>query len=250
MKIITSIHNEEIKLVAALKNGKDRDEQGRFVAEGLRVISTFVQAGWKPTMLYATDKTMPQAQELGNQSNITLVSLEVMEKMSQAATPSQLLAIFRIPVAPDITHLNAGLVLANLSDPGNVGTLMRTAAAMNVPSIVMVEGVDPWHPKVVQASAGTIALLNVFQLSWDELIAQKRELKLYALTVSGGNKPEDINPTNALLVVGNEAHGLPSQWIAQCDDAITIPMPGNTESLNAAVAGSIAMYELFRLIGH
>jgi len=246
MKVITSIHNEEVKLVAALKNSKDRDDQGRFIAEGSRVITTFIESGWKPTMLYATDKMMPQAEKLAAQSQITLVSLEVIKKMSQATTPSELLAIFRIPINPDMASIQSGLVLANLSDPGNVGTLMRTCAAMNVQSVVMVEGVDPWHPKVIQASAGTIALLKIFQLSWEQLIASKGDLKLYALTVTNGKKPQDISACNALLVVGNEAHGLPEQWVAQCDDAITIPMPGNTESLNAAIAGSIAMYEMFK----
>lgn len=245
MKTIISIHNEEVKAVAALKNSKDRDDQGRFVAEGLRVISTFMQAGWKPTMLYSTEKMMEHAQKLTAESNITLVSPEVIKKISQATTPSELLAIFRIPVSPDMSTLASGLVMAHLADPGNVGTLMRTCAAMNVQSVVMVEGVDPWHPKVIQASAGTIALLKIFQISWQELVANKGALKLYALTVTGGKEPKNIDTAQALIVVGNEAHGLPAEWIAQCDGAITIPMPGNTESLNAAVAGSIALYELF-----
>ena len=246
MKVITSIANEEVKLIAALKNSKDRDDQGRFIAEGSRVVATFIEAGWKPTILYVTEKMMPQAEKCATQSQITLVSFEVMKKMSQATTPSELLAIFPIPINPDMASIQSGLVLANLSDPGNVGTLMRTCAAMNVHSVVMVEGVDPWHPKVIQASAGTIALLKVFQLSWEQLIATKGDRKLYALTVTNGKKPQEIDATKALLVVGNEAHGLPEQWVAQCDDAITIPMPGNTESLNAAIAGSIAMYELFK----
>lgn len=245
MKTITSIGNEEVKSVAALKNGKDRDGQGRFIAEGLRVISTFIAAGWKPTMLYATDAMIEKAQEMVVPSSITLVSREVMKKMSQASTPSELLAIFRIPPTPEPAQLSSGLVMAQLSDPGNVGTLMRMCAAMNVRTVVMVEGVDPWHPKVIQSSAGTIAYLTIFQWSWQELVAYKGAHKLYALTVSGGKDPKTIHEKNALMIVGNEAHGLPEQWIAECDTSVTIPMPGNTESLNAAIAGSIALYQVF-----
>jgi TrmH family RNA methyltransferase len=169
-----------------------------------------------------------------------------MQKISHATTSSGLLAVFTIPDKPSLASIKPGLVLANLSDPGNAGTLMRTCAAMNVQCVVMVEGVDPWHPKVIQATAGTIAQLKIFQCTWQELVANKNNLTLHALTVSGGKAPEVIQANNALLVVGNEAHGLPEQWIADCDDAITIPMPGNTESLNAAVAGSIALYLTFK----
>lgn len=245
MRTVVSAQNAEIKAVVALKNSKDRYEQGRFIAEGQRVISTFIQSGWAPLALYATEKMCAIAQQLVGPSRVTVVPVTLIKKMSHATTPSELLAVFAIPPKPAISLLQRGLVLAQLSDPGNVGTLMRTCAAMNVQCIVLVEGVDPWHPKVVQATAGTSAMLTIFQLSWAELIAHKGDLKLYALTVSGGEKPDTVKADSALLVVGNEAHGLPNQWRADCDGAITIPMPGNAESLNAAVAGSIAVYELF-----
>jgi len=245
MKNITSVHNEEIKSVAALKNTKDRDDQGRFIAEGERVITTFVESGWKITTLYAIQELADRAEKLAHISSIRIVTSDVLKKMSQTITPSGLLAVFRIPISPDTSTISSGLVLANLSDPGNVGTLMRTCAAMNVKTLVLVDGVDAWHPKVIQASAGTIAQLTIFQLTWQELIQHKGTNKLHALVVSGGKEPKDITKSNALLVVGNEAHGLPKEWVADCDDAITIPMPGNTESLNAAIAGSIALYEIF-----
>lgn len=246
MKNITSLHNEEVKSVAALKNSNDRYEQGRFVAEGERVISTFVEAGWKITTLYAIEALADRAEKLAHISSIRIVTPELLKKMSQTVTPSGLLAVFRIPIDPDINTLSAGLVLAHISDPGNAGTLMRTAAAMNIKTLVVVDGVDAWHPKVIQASAGAIAYLTIFQCTWQELIKYKGNNKLHALIVSGGKEPNNIDKNNALLVVGNEAHGLPAEWIADCDDTITIPMPGKTESLNAAIAGSIALYQVFK----
>jgi RNA methyltransferase, TrmH family len=123
-----------------------------------------------------------------------------------------------------------------------MGTLIRSCAAMNYKTVVCIKGTDPWSPKVVQASAGTIGMVNIFQVTWDELIQNKQNLNLCALVVSGGNKPQDIDLSNTLLVVGSEAHGIPDEWLGQCEQKLTLPMPGKTESLNAAVAGSIALY--------
>lgn len=132
-----------------------------------------------------------------------------------------------------------------MSDPGNVGTLIRTAAAMNFKTIICVDSVDPYSPKVVQASAGTIGCINLMQLTWDEIIEKKADIPLVALIVSGGKSVSDIS-AHSLLVVGSEAHGIWEQWLLDCDEKVTIAMPGKTESLNAAVAGSIAMYLLIQ----
>ena len=168
-----------------------------------------------------------------------------MKKMSTVATPSGFLGLFEIPAPPAPQQLTAGLVLAQISDPGNMGTLIRTAIACGVTSIVIVEGVDPWSAKVIQSSAGTISWIHVFEFDWQTLIDHKKDLQLCALVVSEGIMPTELNPTKSLLVVGNEAHGIPSQWQQHCDQLVTLPMPGKTESLNAAIAGSIALYWTF-----
>ena len=109
---------------------------------------------------------------------------------------------------------------------------------------MIIEGVDPYSPKVVQASTGTIGMISLFQWSWQELLKNKGNLSLIALAVSGGKSPSEVTADNTLLVIGSEAHGIPKEWIEKCDDTLTLPMPGATESLNAAVAGSIALYVL------
>lgn len=242
MKTITSLQNPEIKAVAALSEAKERKRQKRFIAEGLRTCSTLLNSQCNLVQLYATESMVESIAHLVHEDDITIVSEKVFSKMSQVTTPSGILAVFEIPQPPALDTLKQGLVLARLSDPGNVGTLIRSCAAFNIDSVVMVEGVDPWSPKVVQSSAGTIGNVTIFQLSWDQLIAQKTPLTLCALVVSGGKKPQEIDLSNALLVVGNEAEGIPDQWIQQCALKVSLPMPGNAESLNAAVAGSIALY--------
>lgn len=239
IRTITSIQNPEIKDVAKLADAKDRKTQQRFIAEGFRTIATFLQNNKLPMQLYVTPKMQEQAEQLT--LDFTLVSEPVMAKMSQASTPSGILGVFPIPKQPDPRKLGEGIVLAQLTDPGNIGTLIRTCAALGRYSVVAIETADVWSPKVIQASAGTIAAMDIFTLSWEELLKHKRTMNLVGLVASGG-QPLAKKIPNSLLVIGSEAHGIPAHWVDTCDLAVTLPMPGEVESLNAAVAGSIGMY--------
>lgn len=245
IRTITSTSNEEVKEIAKLGSTKERATQGRFIAEGTRICTTLIHAGLKPEQIYVIDEDhAQQVRPIVSEKKITLVSAHVMEKMSQAVTPSGVLGVFPIPSKPAVTNMSSGLVLAKIADPGNLGTLMRTAAAMNKRTVVLVSSVDPYSPKVVQSSAGYIAYLDIFRLDWDTLIKAKtkQKLKLVALVVTDGKSPDKIDFKDSLLVVGSEAHGIPQPWLDTCDEQMTLPMPGNIESLNAAVAGSIALY--------
>ena len=242
IKTITSAQNPLIQRAIKLHTSKYRASFQEFIAEGGRTIHTLIESNLALRTLFATEENITLAEKLTSSKNIILVPKALMNKMSTAGTPSGLLALFSIPAKKDITMLSGGIVLAQIQDPGNAGTLIRTAAAMNKKTVVFVESVDPWSPKVVQASAGTIGFVSIFSLSWNELINNKKHLKLYGLVVSEGSNPDTISTNNALLVIGNEANGIPQEWINQCDATINLPMPGQCESLNAAVAGSIALY--------
>ncbi len=239
---ITSLQNPDIKEVAKLSTAKGRKHQQRFIAEGSRTISTLLHYGMEPLHLYAIEHHVKSLNFSFDPKKITVVSDIVMGKISQATAPSGLLCVFAIPKQPPLEQLSSGLVLYDITDPGNAGTLIRTCAAMNQKTVVFINGVDPYNPKVIQSCAGALAQVALYQLSWDELIAHKKQLKLCALVVSGGQSSEKINFTDTLLVVGSEAHGIPAHIQAQCDSAMTLAMPGKTESLNAAVAGCIALY--------
>lgn len=245
MKLILSLNNPEIKAVASLQIAKYRKAQNQTVAEGIRTCKTLIDAGITPINLYATSEMLDEAHSLAKDILITEVSSDVMNKMSGTTSPSGILMTFAIPQAPSLEKLSPGVVLAQINDPGNMGTLIRTAAAMNINTVVCIEGCDPWSPKVIQATAGTIGLLNIFQISWQTLINHKANLHVCALVVKDGKRAEELELKNSLLVVGSEAHGIPEEWIAQCDQKLTIPMPGHIESLNAAIAGSIALYVAF-----
>lgn len=245
--MITSTQNPTIKLLRSLHEKKGRIIHQQFLAEGLRICSTLSKGNIKLAQLYATESHYNKALTITDKDSITLVSDEVMNKISFAATPSGIVGLFNIPKEPKTELLGTGLVMATISDPGNMGTLIRTAAALAIQSVVIVQSVDAWNPKVVQASAGTLSQVTIFTMQWPQLItlAKQNNIKLSALTVTGGKDPKKISDENRLLVVGSEAHGLPKDWIFDCDETITIPMPGDVESLNAAVAGSIALYLIF-----
>lgn len=251
MDIIRSRTHESIKSLVALKQVKERRAQGLFVAEGVRVISSLLASHIHLKQLYCLENdttdavTLCRDFNLDLETSVTLISDHVLEKITSLTTSSGIVAVFHIPKAKPLDQLSAGMVLANIQSPGNMGTMIRSAAAMKVHSVVIIEGTDIWSPKVVQASAGEIGVVNLFECSWDELMKAKKQLQLCALVVRGGAAPQSVDASQALLVVGNEAHGLPDNWIADCDTRITLPMPGNTESLNAAVALSIALYICF-----
>lgn len=239
---INSHTNQAIKHVVKLHTIKHRTIHQEYIAQGIRTISTIINAGYTPTTLFIVEDLLADAQKMACDNIIIIVAPSVMEKISTTQSPSGMLAIFPIPQQLSLDHLTPGIILARVTDPGNAGTLIRTAAAMNKKTVIFIESVDAWNPKIVQASAGAIALVTIFNLSWSEMLQHKKNLTLCALTSASGKNPRSVNLDNSLIIIGNEGHGIPYEWIKQCDEQITLPMPGNFESLNAAIAGSIALY--------
>ncbi len=242
IKNITSNTNPLIQRVIKLRSSKYRKRYNEFIAEGVRVITTLINAHHKPTTLFVTEKLLPQAKKLIRHTPIIVVSESLMKKISDMEAPSGILAVFPTPATQPYSALTPGVVLIGVQNPGNAGTLIRTAVAMNKKTAIFINSVDPWNEKVVQASAGAVGMINTFQLTWDELIAHKKNILLCALVIEQGKNPEKIDLHNSLIIVGNEGAGLSHEKIAQCDEKITLVMPGNFESLNASIAGSIALY--------
>ncbi|HEV2916520.1 MAG TPA: RNA methyltransferase [Candidatus Babeliales bacterium] len=240
MKYITSVQNPLIQHATKLQDRAYRQKHQECIAEGLRTCQTMYEAGLVLHYLFCTEDTY---QEVASSIDIepVIVSDALIKKISSTSTPSGIVGIFVIPKEISLLAMTPGLVLANITNPGNMGTLIRTAAAMRVKTVIIVEGCDPWSPKVIQATAGTIALVTIYNSSWDILI-KHTHIPLCALVVEGGIKPEKAAIAQSLLVIGNEAHGLPQRWLNDCQTHITLAMPGGTESLNAAIAGSIALY--------
>jgi len=237
---IESTQNNEVKHLVKLQKKSYRADHQEFIAQGLSVCTTLLQH-YTPIAFYTTESSLQDAQNHFNSKTISLVSEQIMKKISTLTTPNGIVGIFKIPQIAWQADSNA-IVLYNIQDPGNLGTLIRTAAAMNIKNVFLIQGVDPYNPKVIQSTAGTIGYLNLIPLSWQQFSDQHQSYNTCALVVENGQTPEDSNLTKSILVIGNEGQGLPQSAINSCSHKTTIPMPGKTESLNAAVAGSIAMY--------
>ena len=235
---LTSVDNPLVKRLATLVSASGRRAEGLFLAEGSRLIDGLLSAGWKPThLLVRADLPVPE-----HWPEVIRVSERVAGKLSQAATASGYCAAFPMPKPAPLEPAAGGLVLAGVADPGKVGTLIRSAAAFGIRHVVLSGGADPFGPKVVQATAGALALVHLHQVQGPHAV--QGGAPCCGLVVAGGLPPAALARGPRWLVVGGEANGIPAEWLTACRERLTLPMPGGTESLNAAIAGSIAAYLL------
>lgn len=235
--LIASPDNPLVKRLLRCHDARGRRAEGLVLVEGLRLVGDCLAAGWRPAHLLVREGEAVPAEW----PEAMTVSARVAARLSQAATASGYLAAFPLPAPAAIDAEAGGLVLAGVADPGNLGTLLRSAAAFGVRQVVLAGGADPWSAKSLQATAGAAARLAIAHADAPAALAPGR---LCGLVVAGGQPPEALPPAARWLVVGGEANGIPPEWLAACAETCTLPMPGGTESLNAAVAGSIAMYLL------
>ncbi|TVR12039.1 MAG: RNA methyltransferase [Planctomycetota bacterium] len=242
---IASPANPQVKYWQHLSRSSARRASGTFMVEGRRCIDGFLQHGWHPrALLCRMDCELPA---LWPEEMLYRVSDAVCRRISSVQSPSGYLAEFSIPQAQPVIPHKRGLLLVGVSDPGNVGTLLRSAAAFAWGQVVIVGGADPWSPKVVASSAGAMAGLQVHRCAEDTLPQDiAPDLRLCCLVARDGLAPEDVPRSEYWLVVGSEAHGLPDVWLQAANTRLTLPMASQVESLNAAIAGSIACWELSR----
>lgn len=241
---IQAVDNPLVKELARLHDPSGRRAAGAFLVEGRRAIAGLLAAGWTPLRLCIREQEeipaeWPAAVILGERA---------AKRASAASTPSGYLASFALPDPGPLDPAAGGLILAGVADPGNLGTLLRTAAAFAVGQVACLGGADPFGGKAVQASAGAIAAVRLFRPQAWEVFAGGAPLT--ALVPRGGQAPGAMAAGRRWLVVGGEADGIPPAGLAACAERLSLPMPGGAvESLNAAVAGAIALWEVFGRAG-
>jgi TrmH family RNA methyltransferase len=235
-----------------------RERAGAFLAEGPQVVLEALHAGagvaevFVSAELPALHEVIAAAEARG--VPVTRATASVIAALSEAATPQGAVAVvdapsFSLDELPETADLV--LVLAAVRDPGNAGTLIRSAVAAGADAVVLPKGaVDPLHPKTVRATAG--ALFRVPLLGGGEAERSLRALRARGFTLVGADTrapraPEEIDLTRpTALVLGNEAWGLPPDLATLLDERVGIPMPGPAESLNVGIAGSILLFEAVR----
>ena len=236
MEPIRSIRNPAVVEAGRLHRVRERRKTGLTLIEGPHILAEALAANVAVGRVYALEDD-PQLDEW---PNVVLVAAEVMTKLAGTETPRGPVAILSIPTGSDIDRSVSALALWGVSDPGNVGTIIRSAAAFGLSVLIGPETADPWSPKVIRAAAGAHFRVGLKGVSSLEELGDR----VAVTVVEGGASPGSLPAGPWTVLIGSEAHGLPGEIVASVSTRVTIPMPGGTESLNAGIAASIIAYEL------
>ncbi len=262
IRAITSLQNERVKLIRSLEMRKARRETGLFAAEGASVLVTAREAGWRPRMLAflagSAQSGVPRglvawAEAAG--AECLEVSQAVLAKLAAKDNPQTMLGVFEQRWAPEpqaaaVAQDATWLALEEIRDPGNLGTILRTADAVGAGGVILIgNAVDPYARESVRASMGSIFNVGLVRMSAEQFRAL------------AAGWPGDVVGTHleaahdfreasyrapALLVMGSEGPGLSPQLAAACSRLVKIPMTGRLDSLNLAVATALMLYEIRR----
>ena len=250
---LNSPHVARVKALIGSRGVKERKAAGQFVAEGLQCAREALKSNSGPRIetLYLTNNGRSKVEEISDLSalNVVDVSDEVMKEMSETITPQGILAVCAIPqITFDSIALNGSrrfIYLSEVQDPGNAGTILRSADAFAMDAVITSPGsVDMYSPKVVRSTAGSLWHIPVFEsLRLEELL--NLGLNAFSLGAEGSKSLSQYQMSgDTVAVFGNEARGLSTGQNVDSIDAVSIPMPGNAESLNLSAAASIVMYHL------
>jgi len=252
--MITSRQNPKIKLIRKLNSGsKHRSQEGAFAAEGIRLLEEAWEASIHPEWVIHTENIGQRGlQLLDNYQSLHIscepVTPEVMKAASDTETPQGILAIFSsfsapLPVSPSLL-----VIVDNLRDPGNLGTLLRTSLAADADALLLSPGsVDPYSPKVLRSAMGAHFKLPVRALDWPGIAEASRGVSLLLADMKNGSSLWETNLKRPVgIILGSEAHGPGEQARKLADQTIHIPMSAKIESLNAAVAGAVLLFEVKR----
>lgn len=252
--MITSRQNPKIKQIKKLNAGsKFRAQSGRFIAEGIRLLEEADQAQLKPEWVIYTEGLDQRAEQLLEKFRsqgvvCDLVTPEVMEAASDTRTPQGVLGVFQLISLPLPPSPNLLFILDSLHDPGNLGTLMRTSLAAGADGLLLGPGcVDPFSPKVVRSGMGAHFKLPILNADWSEITTLTSEMRILLAEMKNGVSLWETNLTERVgIILGSEAHGPGEEARKLAQQSIFIPINPEIESLNAAAAGAILLFEVKR----
>ena len=256
--VITSKDNDFIKHIKKLKEKKYRDEFGEFIVEGIKMIQEAIREHAKIKQIVICDDCKNEGaisqDELYDiaKYDCIYVTEKIFNLITDVVAPQGIMAIVEKPIKSEnkIDYKAENfLILDNIQDPGNMGTILRTADSLNMKQIIVSPGsADCYNSKVVRSTMGAIFRVNVIERDLEKVISEmkKREIKIYATDLRTDKNIYNVNYEKSAVVIGNEANGVSDKVLQMADEKIKIPMLGKTESLNAAVATGVLLYEIAR----
>ena len=250
--MITTSQNKQVKRILKLKkSARERRKEQLFLVEGIRMFEEIPAD--RLYKVYATEEFQKAHQEMFSKMEPELVSPQVMKEISDTMTPQRVLALVKMKEfqMEQLAEENALLlVLENLQDPGNLGTILRTGEGAGVTGIIMSrDTVDIYNPKVIRSTMGSIFRVPfVYADNMEQVMEflKKNQITAYAAHLDGTNYTKEDYRKSSAFFIGNEGNGLSDGLTRAADRKIKIPMSGNVESLNAAMAAGLLMYEARR----
>lgn len=258
MQVITSKDNEIIKNIKKLKEKKYRDEEGLYIIEGIKIIEEAIEENADINKIVICDECIATG-SIEQKLMYTIakydciyVSKKVFNFLTDVVAPQGILAVVAKPSRNTKIRYDQDIILAldGIQDPGNLGTILRTADSVNLKQIIVTKSTaDSYNPKVVRSTMGAIFRVNVIET--DDLVKTLKEIKrnkfkVVATSLETSNSIYDIDYTKKVIVIGNEANGVTKEILELADSRVKIPMLGKTESLNASVATGVILYEYVR----
>lgn len=248
---ISSKSNEKIKSVRKLADKKYRALSGLFTIEGRKLVYDYLRTAGIPLRIFATESAAEKYADILKATEVYIISEELYAHISGEKAPQGIMAVCRIPEEGSLKEGRC-LLLESVRDAGNLGTVIRTAAAFGIENIVLsADCADLYNPKTLRAAMGALFFANIFTVA--DIVAFVESLRSDGRRVLATVPSEDAADIrsvtfteNDCAVIGNEGSGISGELLSHCDLRVTIPMRGQTESLNASAAASVLMWELVR----
>lgn len=254
MDVITSLQNPRVKLINGLQTrARTRRKERKIVLEGTRLVRDAVERGHKPEFVFYDPKTVDYlllAMLQDRKYDLSPVTPEVMEHISDTQQPQGIVGVFPLPVPPLPKNLRRVLILDNVRDPGNVGTILRAAAAAGVESVMLSPGcADPYNPKALRSGMGAHFRVPVLEVEWERIgdFCTAEKFSVYLAAGDGEIVYDEVDWTQKwALIIGSEAHGVGQEAAEIGTSRVRIPMAAATESLNAGMAAAVILFEAQR----
>lgn len=244
------ISKSQISFIKSLHQKKIRKEHGLFIVEGLKSLSEFIHSDYVIDSIFHIENVMPKLGKLSQNIKLYEISQTELSKISTLSTPQALLAIIKIPESEELTTKSLkgsfSLALDNIQDPGNLGTIIRTADWFGLKYLICsTDTVDVYNPKVVQASMGSLARVKVIYTDLEDFL-KNTELPIFGALLDGRSVYKTDFGNEGILLLGNEGNGISNDLLKLITFPVTIPRFGRAESLNVAISASIFCSELRR----
>ncbi|MCU7557097.1 TrmH family RNA methyltransferase [Macrococcus capreoli] len=246
MERIESVNNLKIKQIAKLHTRKERKKSNQFLIEGFHLVEEAAKSNIDIEMILTVNPEKLNEVIVENSKEQFEITFKIAEKLSQTEAPQGIYAVCNMPEVSNI-EMNKVLYLDRIQDPGNVGTIIRTADAAGMDAVIIAKGtVDIYNDKVLRASQGSVFHIPVVEMDF----AEAKDLvkgKVYGTSLDNAVDYKSIEANEQfMLVLGNEGQGVDEAILAQTDENLYVPIHGKAESLNVAVCAGILMYHLIK----